>query len=134
MLLCIGVFSSAAQDPPSSDAPPAAAQSMIVSTNGTSQSALTLRSVAEGIWENGVGEGFRSTAASIGLTAGALGGIACLEARYLHMSCAGTHDPNLGLNGVAGLLGLSYFFLQMNILNVINTWNSLLSSLISVPA
>jgi len=33
-----------------------------------------------------------------------------LEARYLHISCAGIHLPNLGLNGVAGLLGLSYFF------------------------
>ena len=33
-----------------------------------------------------------------------------LEARYLHMSCAGIHKPNLGLNGVAGLLGITFFF------------------------
>lgn len=33
-----------------------------------------------------------------------------LEARYLHMSCAGIHDPNLGLNGVSGLLGIACFF------------------------
>src|SRR6266404_4477611 len=33
-----------------------------------------------------------------------------LEARYLHMSCARIHKPNLGLNGVTGLLGLTYFF------------------------
>jgi opacity protein-like surface antigen len=33
-----------------------------------------------------------------------------LEARYLHMSCAGINHPNLGLNGVTGLLGLTYFF------------------------
>jgi hypothetical protein len=33
-----------------------------------------------------------------------------LEARYLHMSCAGIHKPNLGLNGVTGLLGITYFF------------------------
>jgi hypothetical protein len=32
------------------------------------------------------------------------------EARYLHMSCAGIHKPNLGLNGVAGLLGIKIFF------------------------
>lgn len=32
------------------------------------------------------------------------------EARYAHWSCAGLHKPNLGLNGVTGLLGLSYFF------------------------
>jgi len=33
-----------------------------------------------------------------------------LEARYLHMSCAGIHKPNLGLNGVTGLLGVKLFF------------------------
>jgi opacity protein-like surface antigen len=32
------------------------------------------------------------------------------EARYVHWSCADIHKPNLGLNGVAGLLGLTYFF------------------------
>ncbi len=33
-----------------------------------------------------------------------------LESRYVHWSCAGIHKPNLGLNGVTGLLGLTYFF------------------------
>ena len=33
-----------------------------------------------------------------------------LEARYVHWSCAGLHKPNLGLNGVTGLLGITYFF------------------------
>lgn len=33
-----------------------------------------------------------------------------VEGRYLHLSCAGIHDPNLGLNGVTGLLGLSWLF------------------------
>jgi len=33
-----------------------------------------------------------------------------LEARYVHWSCAGLHAPNLGLNGVTGLLGISFFF------------------------
>ena len=33
-----------------------------------------------------------------------------LEVRYLHVSCAGIHHPNLGLNGVTGLLGVTFFF------------------------
>ncbi len=33
-----------------------------------------------------------------------------LEVRYVHWSCAGIHQPNLGLNGVTGLLGLTCFF------------------------
>ncbi len=33
-----------------------------------------------------------------------------LETRYLHMSCAGLHRPNLGLNTVMGMVGLTWFF------------------------
>ena len=33
-----------------------------------------------------------------------------MEARYLHLSCARISDPNLGLNGVTGLVGLTFFF------------------------
>jgi hypothetical protein len=33
-----------------------------------------------------------------------------LETHYLHISCAGIHQPNLGLNGITGTLGLSFFF------------------------
>jgi hypothetical protein len=33
-----------------------------------------------------------------------------VEARYVHWSCAGIHQPNLGLNGITGLLGLTYYF------------------------
>jgi lipid A 3-O-deacylase len=33
-----------------------------------------------------------------------------LEARYLHMSCAGISTPNHGLNGITGMLGLGLFF------------------------
>jgi len=33
-----------------------------------------------------------------------------LDAHYVHWSCAGLHKPNLGLNGVTGLLGMSFFF------------------------
>lgn len=33
-----------------------------------------------------------------------------LEARYVHWSCAGTHKPNQGLNGITSLLGITCFF------------------------
>jgi lipid A 3-O-deacylase len=33
-----------------------------------------------------------------------------LETRYVHISCAGIHSPNLGLNTVAGLLGITFYF------------------------
>jgi hypothetical protein len=33
-----------------------------------------------------------------------------IEARYLHMSCAGISSPNLGLNNVNGMVGISWFF------------------------
>ena len=33
-----------------------------------------------------------------------------LEVRYLHMSCAGIHPPNLGLNTVNGMLSVTWFF------------------------
>jgi lipid A 3-O-deacylase len=32
------------------------------------------------------------------------------EVGYLHMSCAGLHDPNLGVNTVKGMLGVTWFF------------------------
>ena len=33
-----------------------------------------------------------------------------VDVRYFHMSCAGISSPNLGLNGVAGMVGLTFFF------------------------
>jgi hypothetical protein len=33
-----------------------------------------------------------------------------LETRYIHISCAGIHHPNLGVNGVGGMLGVTFFF------------------------
>jgi hypothetical protein len=32
------------------------------------------------------------------------------EVKYMHMSCAGIDKPNLGLNDVIGLIGLTWFF------------------------
>ncbi|MGA2248166.1 MAG: acyloxyacyl hydrolase [Verrucomicrobiota bacterium] len=33
-----------------------------------------------------------------------------IEARYLHMSCAGMNTPNRGLNNVNGMIGIGWFF------------------------
>jgi hypothetical protein len=33
-----------------------------------------------------------------------------MEIGYLHMSCAGLHDPNLGVNTIKGMLGVTWFF------------------------
>jgi hypothetical protein len=33
-----------------------------------------------------------------------------LEAKFMHMSCAGISSPNLGLNGVGGMGGIRWFF------------------------
>jgi hypothetical protein len=33
-----------------------------------------------------------------------------LDAHFTHWSCAGLHKPNLGLNGVTGMLGVTLFF------------------------
>ena len=32
------------------------------------------------------------------------------DIRYLHVSCGGIHSPNLGMNGVAVMFGLTWFF------------------------
>jgi hypothetical protein len=49
-----------------------------------SSSDLMLEPAHERIWENGVGEGFRSTAQSIGLSAGATYGLAAFGSREAH--------------------------------------------------
>jgi hypothetical protein len=33
-----------------------------------------------------------------------------VEAGYFHMSCASINHPNLGLNGVTGMLGVTFLF------------------------
>lgn len=33
-----------------------------------------------------------------------------LDVHYTHWSCAGIHKPNNGLNGVTGMLGMTFFF------------------------
>jgi len=32
------------------------------------------------------------------------------EVKYMHLSCAGIHHPNLGANDVVGMIGLTWFF------------------------
>lgn len=225
ILLLAQVLSAVAQNPDSTNPPPQAPPSISASTNIMPASKVGLEAARESIWENGIGEGFRSDDQSITVSAGATYGIATfgsheqhhlaigsltyghmlggvvgeghwyrgnpefrlelfsgaqfqpdtrwfvgltphlrynfatgtrwipfvdggagvtatsigppdlsgtfefnlqagtgiywflkdhlalsLEARYLHMSCAGIHKPNLGLNGVTGLLGITYFF------------------------
>ena len=225
VLLFVQVLSAVAQNPDPTNPPPQATPSISASTNIMPASKLSLQAARESIWESGIGEGFRSDAQSITVSAGATYGIAAfgsreqhhlamgsltyghmlsgvvgeghwyrgnpefrlelfsgaqfepntrwfvgltphlrynfatgtrwipfadvgagvtatsigppdlsgtfefnlqagtgvqcflksnlalsLEARYVHWSCAGLHQPNLGLNGVTGLLGLTYFF------------------------
>jgi hypothetical protein len=33
-----------------------------------------------------------------------------LDAHFTHWSCGGIHKPNLGLNGITGMLGMTFFF------------------------
>src|SRR6266849_1735861 len=53
-------------------------------TNAISMPEFKLESKRKSIWENGIGEGFRSTTQSIGLSAGATYGIAMLGSREAH--------------------------------------------------
>jgi len=62
----------------------AQAQATPAATNGTSKPDLSLKSAPKSIWENGLGEGFRSTTESIGLSAGATYGIATFGSREAH--------------------------------------------------
>jgi len=32
------------------------------------------------------------------------------EVRYMHLSCAGISHPNLGMNNVVGMVGITWFF------------------------
>jgi hypothetical protein len=122
------------------------AQSEPSSLSDASASTMNPESERRNIWQDGVGEGFRSTTQSIGLSSGATYGLAAfggreahhlalislsyghmlghlwgeglisdnvalsVEARYVHWSCAGLHHPNLGLNGVTGMAGVTFFF------------------------
>ncbi len=60
------------------------AQLTLSSTNAGSKHELTLQAVPENIWEEGVGEGFRSTTRDIGLSAGASYGIAAFGSIESH--------------------------------------------------
>jgi hypothetical protein len=37
-------------------------------------------------------------------------GVLSTEVTYMHFSCAGINDPNLGINNVAFMFGVSWFF------------------------
>ena len=53
-------------------------------TNAVSKPQLSLEPPSENIWEHGVGEGFRSSTQSIGLSAGGTYGIATFGSREAH--------------------------------------------------
>lgn len=70
-----------------------------------------------GVTATGIGQPDLSGTFEFNLQAG--GGVAwfirdnvaiTLESRYTHWSCAGLHHPNLGLNGITGLLGITFYF------------------------
>src|SRR5260221_2864834 len=81
ILLFLGAFATWAQHLPSSKSPPPD-QSISFSTNDTSLSELNPS--PGGIWENGVGEGFRSKTESLTVSAGATYGLACFGNRERH--------------------------------------------------
>src|SRR5689334_11748500 len=74
ILLCVGGFYTWAQNLPSPNVPPPV-QSTSISTNDTFLSESKLNPTPEGIWENGVGEGFRSKTQSLTVSAGATYGL-----------------------------------------------------------
>jgi len=68
ILLLAQVLSAVAQNPDSTNPPPQAPPSISASTNSMPASKVGLEAARESIWENGIGEGFRSDDQSMGLT------------------------------------------------------------------
>lgn len=80
-ILCSVMVCALAMMPPAASAQPAEAST----TNAVStQSIIAFDSSTPGIWANGIGEGFRPTSQSIGLEAGAVGGVAVFGSRQAH--------------------------------------------------
>ncbi len=73
------------------------------------------------IWQDGIGNGFSSSAQSVTLEAGVALGMSKLgshqahdlaqtsELKYYHFSCAGISNPNSGMNNIGGMIGLTWF-------------------------
>jgi hypothetical protein len=83
ILLFLGAFATWAQSLPSPKAPPPN-KSISFSTNDTSQSELKFNPTSGGIWENGVGEGFKSAVQSISFSTGAGYGLKIFGSRQNH--------------------------------------------------
>src|SRR5882724_2515117 len=83
ILLFLGAFATWAQNLPSPKAPPLD-QSISFSTNDTSQSKLMFNPTPGGIWENDVGEGFKSAVQSISFSTGAGYGLKIFGGRQNH--------------------------------------------------
>ncbi len=102
ILLLVGVLSAGAQNRLLTDAPSSAARSISTSTNDTSLSELGLAPAPGDIWESGVGEGFRSKAQSLTVSAGGTYGIDCFGSRQQHHSTMGSLTYGRMLSGVVG--------------------------------
>jgi len=101
ILLFVEGFCTWGQDLPSQNLP-VPDRSISVSTNDTSLSQLRLDLAPKTIWENGVGEGFRSDAQSITVSAGATYGIAAFGTREQHHLAMGSLTYGHMLGHVVG--------------------------------
>src|SRR5260370_6152860 len=99
ILLFVEGFCTWGQDLPSPNLP-VPDQSISVSTNDTSLSRLRLDLAPESIWENGIGEGFRSDAQSITVSAWATYGLAAFGTREQHHLAMGSLTYGHMLSGV----------------------------------
>jgi lipid A 3-O-deacylase len=102
ILLFVGVLSTGAQNPGPTNAPSQAAPSVSASTNVMAASKLRLEATPESIWENGIGEGFRSKTESLTVSAGATYGIAAFGSREQHHLAMGSLTYGHMLGGVVG--------------------------------
>ena len=89
ILLFLGALATRAQNLPPSKAP-LRDPSIVFSTNDTSLSKLMFHPTPGGIWENGVGEGFRSKTQSLTVSAGATYGLDSFGSREQHHLAIGS--------------------------------------------
>lgn len=71
ILFFVQVLSAVAQSPGPTNPPPQADPSIPASTNGMPAPILSLEAARKTIWKGGIGEGFRSEAQAITMSAGA---------------------------------------------------------------
>lgn len=102
LLFFVQVLSAVAQSPVPTNPPPQADPLLPASTNGIPAPKLSLGVARESIWQGGIGEGFRSEAQSITMSAGATYGIAAFGSREQHHLAIGSLTYGHMLSGVVG--------------------------------